>query len=67
MIKLFKKSSYRITATALAVLLIAGTIFLTGETKTKASTDGDMIAKADTTEDTRTKADTNEYNDKNNR
>ena len=60
-IKLFKKNSYRITATALAVLIIAGTIFLTGETKTKAGTDGDMNTKADTTEESKTKADTNEY------
>lgn len=38
MIKLFKKSSYRISVIALAVLLITGITFLTGATKTKADT-----------------------------
>ena len=58
MIKLFKKNSYRISAIALAVLLITGITFLTGEVKTKADTNGDTITIVDTSEETNTKEET---------
>jgi bla regulator protein BlaR1 len=60
LIKLFKKNSYRITASALAVLLIAGIIFLTGETKAKIDTNGGTETIADTNKEKNAKADTNE-------
>ncbi len=60
MIKLFKKNSYRISAIALAVLLIAGITFLTGELKIKSDTNEETNTIAGTNEETNTIADVNE-------
>ncbi len=62
MIKLFRKNSYRITSITLALLLIAGMIFLTGEMKTKVyrkegrNIKTEVKAETETKEKTETKA-----------
>jgi len=43
MIKIFKKSSYRLSLIAITVLLIIGGVFLTGANKTKADTTEEII------------------------
>jgi bla regulator protein BlaR1 len=43
MIKMFKKSSYRLSIIAITVLLITGVAFLTGATRTKADTTDEII------------------------
>ncbi len=49
MIKIFKKSSYRLSVMAITVLLITGVAFLTGATRTKADTTDTIIDGVDCT------------------